>query len=263
MCIILDYLSKVYKMQSKKIWIRYIEEVEVDRDLYRHVIDILSDKGFSNNEICKKLNFSRSNFYYIKAITFGVSNKTVEFVKHACEFIHRNYSSEFTFNKDKKRFEKIDTNSDKQFHNGVYYGYFKVPYTETIGHFILEVENKEVKMWSQEKNAIGCISFDKSTYCINLEATDNANNKEFLIGKNTEDIDLKCMIATWRNRQHKIYSVVCLIKHMPEPAFTKWEEIKASQLKIKQDLIKNTPANAKSVFNNEKIKFIHIDNINL
>lgn len=195
-------------MKSKKIWIRYLEEVEVDRPLFIHVISILEDCGLKNDEIYKHLNFGRSSFYYIKAMRFGITNKTVKFVKHACEYIHRIHRNEYVFNKDKKCFESIASDTDKQLQNGVYYGYFKIPHTETIDNFILQIEGKAVKMWSKEKNGIGFLSFDKSTYSINLEATDNANNREFLIGKNSED-SIKWLIATWRNRKHNVYSVVC------------------------------------------------------
>jgi hypothetical protein len=245
-------------MKSKKIWIRYLEEVEVDRPFFRHVVDVLEELGLKNDEICKTLNFGRSSFYYIKALRYGVTNKTVEFVKSACEHIHRYHGSEYSFSKDKKCFEKVVIDNDTQLLNGIYYGYFKIPHTEIIDHFILGIEDKNVRMWSKEKNGVGVLNYDKSTYSINLEAADNARNKEFLIGKNSED-PFKWLIATWRNRKHNVYSVVCLIKHIDKPAFTKWEEINSNQVIIKQDIIKCTPEEVKSLLTNDKIQFIHLD----
>lgn len=260
-------------MLSKIIKIRYIGEVEVTKDLYHNVKAVFAEKGFTNTQMYSELNISHSTFHNLAKLKLGVSTKMVEFVKLGSEYIHSTFGNEYYFDNTKKCFEKKSTPKDIQFHfEGVYYGYFQKPHTNDLEYFIMAFENPtdikekdgKVKMWSDEKNATGILVLDKSTFSITLKANDVRTNKEFFIGKRCENPDLKYLIATWRDRSHNIYSVLCMILHIPKPThFSKWEDIYANKAKIRQDIIANTPSSVNSFFKNAKNKFIHLDTINL
>ena len=261
-------------MLSRNISIRFIGEVKVTKDFYRNVTDIFIEKGFSNTQMYSALNMGHSTFHNFEKLKLGVSKKMAEFVKLGSEYIYANYSLEYYFNNTKNCFEKISSPTDIQFHfKGFYYGYFQKPYTIELEYFIMSFENPTepkhkdgiVKMWSDEKNATGILVFDKRTFSITLKANKVWTNKEFFIGKKCENPDdLKYMIATWRNTKDNIYSVVCIISHIPVPEhFSKFEEIYANKAKIRQDIIKNTPAEVVSFFQNKKNKFIHLDTIHI
>jgi hypothetical protein len=252
-------------MDSREVNMMFLGAVKVTGELYENVMEIFAEKKFEKERILVQLEYKRSTFFNFSKLKLGVSKGKAEFVKRASEYIHRHYKDEYSFTG--KIFEKKVANRKQQFNLGIYYGYFTKPFNQRIDHFILSFEQPvtqddidgKIKMWSDDKFAIGSLHLSEGSYAITLEETTFAKNKEFFIGKSCDNPNLKFCIATWRNSYHEIFSAVCILKFIPKPPFSKWDEIRNLKATITSHIKENRPTFASSFFNNTQLKHIQFD----
>ncbi|MCX6324004.1 MAG: hypothetical protein NTZ41_07365, partial [Sphingobacteriales bacterium] len=244
-------------MDSKKVTIKFLGEILVNKGFVIHVMNTLIDCRHERQAIFERLDIGESSYYYFAHKAKNITNTAIEFVKLGCELIHVEHRNEFTFNKSNGKFERRSNTGEQRIKNGVYYGYFKAVDKNEINHFLLLInvdgEEKKVRSWAEDKVGEGDISFDVSTFAISLAATTNSSNKEFLIGKYSED-HFMWLIASWRDRQYSVYSTICLIQHEENPPFKGWIDIEANQQKIKEDMIKKMPKEAEKLLDPKRVK---------
>jgi hypothetical protein len=234
------------------------KQIEYTKELFRNIIWVFAQLKYKEKEKYKIGQLSKSTYDIIKKEGSNLTDRAKKFCYYCFNYFIKEHSKKFVFNHEEKCFQEIGITSDKQFHNGTYYGYFKTEEMLQISHFILLIRGDDVEMWSRPKTAQGRIIFDRHTFSMILSSKKRKENYEFYLGNNSDNPNLKYFITLWRDSASVVRSVICMIKYVGK-MFKKLEDIEAVKSTIKSDMESKMPIFAKDFFKQHEKRSVSYD----
>ncbi len=253
--------------------IKTIKHNEADISITRKLIDslslILNDKlGYSYDKQAEIIGLPSSTVHNVsvKRTDNTVTQSAQSFAIVAFDYLIKNYNDRFYYDDEEKIMTELGILKDRQFNNGIYFGYFKIDNKENnFFYFVLIVKGLSVDMWSRTKIAKGNLIQDKHTFSIILkEARPESKNYEFFIGHNSDNPNLIYFTSLWRNSKSDVNSVVCMAKYIGNtsdyPAYESVEAIKKRPIEtVKKEILDKRPKFAENFFTKQENKFIKYD----